>query len=262
MKGMERPMLITMFKMRFKRAFCRISPLPVRKVSTPKGKPTTNKAQSRWPDIFSTAINTPEKAETGVLNLGIGDNRILSVGLGTPGKERFDRDILGQHGLHSVIIFEAINDIGTSKNLYDFWGEDIWTALLLEEIEERLQKEGEKSLENGNPMLILNLASKEYSKCIEKYLPKDRILRKKIMWKDETKELSFPIHYISCGFYEKSGEKLVQKGVYAKMARGEMVRYLAENKIENAEEIKGFKGLDFNFEDKLSTEDQYIFLRK
>ena len=40
MKGMERPMLITIFKMRFKRAFCRISPLPVRKVSTPKGKPT------------------------------------------------------------------------------------------------------------------------------------------------------------------------------------------------------------------------------
>ena len=157
---------------------------------------------------------------------------------------------------------QAKAKIGTSKNLYDFWGEDIWTALLLEEIEERLQKEGEKSLENENPMLIFNLASKEYAKCIEKYLPKDRILRKKIMWKDEPKELSFPIHYISCGFYEKSGEKLVQKGVYAKMARGEMVRFLAENKIENAEEIKGFKGLDFNFEDKLSTEDQYIFLRK
>lgn len=157
---------------------------------------------------------------------------------------------------------QAKAKIGTSKNLYDFWGEDIWTALLLEEIEERLQKEGEKSLENENPMLILNLASKEYAKCIEKYLPKDRILRKKIMWKDEPKELSFPIQYISCGFYEKAGEKLVQKGVYAKMARGEMVRFLAENKIENAEEIKGFKGLDFNFEDKLSTEDQYIFLRK
>ena len=80
------------------------------------GKASTNNAQNRWPDFFSAAINTPEKAETGVLNLGIGDNRILSVGLGTPGKERFDRDILGQHGLHSVIIFEAINDIGTSKN--------------------------------------------------------------------------------------------------------------------------------------------------
>lgn len=157
---------------------------------------------------------------------------------------------------------QAKAKIGACKNLYEFWGKDIWEALLLEELEERLQKEGEKSLENKNPMLILNLASKEYAKCIEKYLPKDRILRKKIKWQDELKELSFPIQYISCGFYEKAGEKLVQKGVYAKMARGEMVRFLAENKIENAEEIKGFKGLDFNFEDKLSTEDQYIFLRK
>ena len=157
---------------------------------------------------------------------------------------------------------QAKAKIGACKNLYEFWGKDIWEALLLEELEERLQKEGEKSLENKNPMLILNLASKEYAKCIEKYLPKDRILRKKIMWKDEPKELSFLIQYISCGFYEKAGEKLVQKGVYAKMARGEMVRFLAENQVENADAIKDFKGLDFNFEDKLSTEDQYIFLRK
>ena len=157
---------------------------------------------------------------------------------------------------------QAKAKIGSCKNLYEFWGKDIWEALLLEELEERLQKEGEKPLENKNPMRILNLASKEYAKCIEKYLPKDRILRKKILWQDESKELSFPIQYISCGFYEKAGEKLVQKGVYAKMARGEMVRFLAENQVENADAIKDFKGLDFNFEDKLSTEDQYIFLRK
>ena len=125
-----------------------------------------------------------------------------------------------------------------------------------------MQKEGEQSLENENPMLILNLASKEYAKCIEKYLPKDRILRKKIMWKGEPKELSFPIHYISCGFYEKAGEKLVQKGVYAKMARGEMVRFLAENQVEEADAIKAFRGLDFYFSEKLSTQDNYIFLRK
>ena len=157
---------------------------------------------------------------------------------------------------------QAKAKIGSCKNLYEFWGKDIWEALLLEEIEERLQKEGEKSLENENPMLILNLASKEYAKCIEKYLPKDRILRKKIMWKDEPKELSFPIQYISCGFYEKAGEKLVQKGVYAKMARGEMVRFLAENQVEEADAIKAFRGLDFYFSEKLSTQDNYIFLRK
>lgn len=57
--------------------------------------------------------------------------------------------------------------------------------------------------------IIINLASKEYSKCIEKYLtPQDR--------------------YITIVFCELSGDKLVTKGTYAKMARGEMVRFIAE----------------------------------
>ena len=86
------------------------------------GKGSTTNAQDRWPDFLSTALNNgagtnPSKGgKTGVLNLGIGNNRILSVGLGEPGKDRFDRDILAQRGLRAVIIFEAINDIGTSTN--------------------------------------------------------------------------------------------------------------------------------------------------
>lgn len=86
------------------------------------GKGSTTNAQDRWPDFLSAALNNgagtnPSKVEkTGVLNLGIGNNRILSVGLGEPGKDRFDRDILAQRGLRAVIIFEAINDIGTSTN--------------------------------------------------------------------------------------------------------------------------------------------------
>lgn len=157
---------------------------------------------------------------------------------------------------------QAKAKIGASKNLYDFWGEDIWKALVLEEIEERLQNTGANAGDGTVPMVILNLASKEYAKCIEKYLPKDKILREQILWQGELRELSFPIHYIQCGFYEKEGEKLVQKGVYAKMARGEMVRFLAENNIEKVEEIKGFKGLDFYFEESLSSEDSLIFLRR
>lgn len=86
------------------------------------GKGSTTNAQDRWPDFLSVALNNgadtnPSKVgKTGVLNLGIGNNRILSVGLGEPGKDRFDRDILAQRGLRAVIIFEAINDIGTSTN--------------------------------------------------------------------------------------------------------------------------------------------------
>lgn len=86
------------------------------------GKGSTTNAQDRWPDFLSVALNNGagfnlfKVGKTGILNLGIGNNRILSVGLGAPGKERFDRDILAQRGLRAVIIFEAINDIGTSTN--------------------------------------------------------------------------------------------------------------------------------------------------
>ena len=86
------------------------------------GKGSTTNAQDRWPDFLSAALNNGagfnlfKVGKTGILNLGIGNNRILSVGLGAPGKERFDRDILAQRGLRAVIIFEAINDIGTSIN--------------------------------------------------------------------------------------------------------------------------------------------------
>ena len=86
------------------------------------GKGSTTNAQDRWPDFLSAALNNGagfnlfKVGKTGILNLGIGNNRILSVGLGEPGKDRFDRDILAQRGLRAVIIFEAINDIGTSTN--------------------------------------------------------------------------------------------------------------------------------------------------
>ena len=91
--------------------------------------------------------------------------------------------------------------------------------------------------------VIINLASKEYSKCIEKYLtPKDT--------------------YITVSFCELSGNKLVTKGTYAKMARGEMVRFMAEREIENPEEIRKFDSLGYTFRRDLSSESEYVFERK
>ena len=120
---------------------------------------------------------------------------------------------------------QAKLEIDGAKNLYDYWGD-------------RLYKEVRDS--SG---IIINLASKEYSKCIEKYLqPGDR--------------------YISCNFYEKQEEKLVQKGVYCKMARGEMVRFMAENRVEEPEGIKHFSVMEYRFSEELSSEKEYIFVRK
>ena len=89
----------------------------------------------------------------------------------------------------------------------------------------------------------MNLASKEYSKCVEKYLsPEDTCL--------------------TAVFGEMAGGKVKQKGTYAKMARGEMVRYLAENKVEEPVGIKGFDRLGYRFDETLSSENEYVFLRE
>ena len=119
---------------------------------------------------------------------------------------------------------QAKLEIDGAKNLYEYWGD-------------RLYKEVRDS--SG---IIINLASKEYSKCIEKYLqPGDR--------------------YISCNFFEEQEGKLVQKGVYCKMARGEMVRFMAEKRVEEPEGIKDFAVMGYRYAKELSSEKEYIFVR-
>lgn len=46
------------------------------------------------------------------------------------------------------------------------------------------------------------------------------------------------------------------------MARGEMVRFMAEKEIENPEEIKKFDRLGYVFREELSSEKNYIFIKK
>lgn len=111
------------------------------------------------------------------------------------------------------------------KDLYELWGNRLYEAV---------------RDESG---LIINLASKEYSKCIEKYLTK----------KDR---------FITITFCEKAGDKLVTKGTYAKMARGDMVRYMAEEKIEEPAKLKDYNRLGYVFREELSGEREYVFERK
>ena len=111
------------------------------------------------------------------------------------------------------------------RNLYEFWGEDLYREVMDES------------------RVLVNLASKEYSKCIEKYLkPGDR--------------------YITCIFGEPEGDKIVQKGVYAKMARGEMVRFMAGIQAETPEQMKDFSWSGYRFEEERSSETEYVFVRR
>ena len=114
--------------------------------------------------------------------------------------------------------------IGEAKDLYEFWGSRLYEAV------------------RDDSGVMINLASKEYAKCIEKYVTtKDR--------------------YITVNFVEKSGDKLVTKGTYAKMARGEMVRFMAENHVEDPLEIRKFDRLGYVFREELSSETEYVFER-
>ena len=119
---------------------------------------------------------------------------------------------------------QAKASIGGKKDLYELWGSRLYEAI------------------RDESRIIINLASKEYSKCIEKYLTPDDI-------------------YITITFCEKSGDKMVTKGTYAKMARGEMVRYMAEHQIEDPKEIRNFDRLGYVFREDLSSDKEYIFER-
>ncbi len=62
-------------------------------------------------------------------------------------------------------------------------------------------------------------------------------------------------------FIDQAGDKLVTKGTYAKMARGDMVRFLAEENIEEPGELRRYHRLGYVFREGLSTEREYVFER-
>jgi len=76
----------------------------------------TNK-QNRWPDILSERLlaNSDTK-QVAVLNLGIGGNCVLKNCLGPSAIDRYERDIIKQQGVRWIIIMEAINDIGQTRD--------------------------------------------------------------------------------------------------------------------------------------------------
>lgn len=114
--------------------------------------------------------------------------------------------------------------IGACKDLYAYWGDRLAQKL------------------SAETDCVLNLASKEYSICVSKYLPDD-------------------LRFVTCVFGEKKGGKVIEKGTMCKMVRGEMVRYMAQNQIENLEQVKLFNHLNYRFDESRSDDSTYVFLR-
>jgi lysophospholipase L1-like esterase len=77
------------------------------------GAHSTIDANARWPDELARRLQaSPATAALGVLNEGIGGNRLLHDGTGTNALARFDRDVLAHPNVRDVILLEGINDIG------------------------------------------------------------------------------------------------------------------------------------------------------
>ena len=113
--------------------------------------------------------------------------------------------------------------VGECKDLYAYWGDSLAKTLFSE------------------TDCIINLASKEYSVCVSKYLPEN-------------------VRFITCIFGEEKDGKVIEKGTMCKMARGEMVRFMAENQIEDPELIKSFNRLGYRFDPARSDDNLFIFI--
>ncbi len=111
-----------------------------------------------------------------------------------------------------------------AKHLYDFWGDKLAKTLTEES------------------QCILNLASHEYSRGILPHVPQG-------------------VPVITCTFGERVNGAIKEKGTMCKMARGEMVRWLAEHRITNPTDIQAFSRLDYTFSPDDSTPNHYIFIK-
>jgi lysophospholipase L1-like esterase len=77
------------------------------------GHGATTNGNDRWPDVLAARLQHSAHARSiGVLNEGIGGNRVLLDGTGPNALARFDRDVLVQNGVRYFIVLEGINDIG------------------------------------------------------------------------------------------------------------------------------------------------------
>lgn len=115
--------------------------------------------------------------------------------------------------------------VNEARDLYAFWGDAMAQALARESD------------------FVLNLASREYSKAVEPHLPPH-------------------VSFVTCVFGEEKEGKVIEKGTKCKMARGRMVRFLAEHQVEALDGVKGFSELGYSYAEKYSQDKTIVFIQK
>ena len=89
---------------------------------------------------------------------------------------------------------------------------------------------------------MVNLASREYSRAVEPHLPAS-------------------VSFVTCTFGELLGDRVVEKGTLCKMARGEMVRWMAVHQVTRPGELAGFQALGYRLSPARSTDNHLVFLK-
>ena len=84
--------------------------------SVTDGAHSTENANHRWPDDLAARLaadaGTKKAGVLGVVDVGIGGNRVLLNGYGPNGVARLNRDVLARSGVRYLIVLEGKNDIG------------------------------------------------------------------------------------------------------------------------------------------------------
>ncbi len=80
------------------------------------GRGSGTDKNNRWPDNLARRLQQDARTPfVGVLNAGIGGNAVLRGGLGPTAIDRFERDVLNQHGVRWLIVSDGVNDLGGSR---------------------------------------------------------------------------------------------------------------------------------------------------
>ncbi|MFI6441317.1 SGNH/GDSL hydrolase family protein [Streptomyces sp. NPDC050759] len=75
------------------------------------GWQSTSDHNRRWPDYLARRLQKAHTTVKGVANEGISGNKVLADGAGPSALNRLDRDVLSQPGVHTVFLFEGVNDL-------------------------------------------------------------------------------------------------------------------------------------------------------
>ncbi|QNQ81240.1 peroxide stress protein YaaA [Lactobacillus sp. PV034] len=110
-------------------------------------------------------------------------------------------------------------------SLYHFWNDRLYQAIYQED------------------EVVINLASKEYSRLFTPYIKENQ-------------------QFITIEFLEEKHGKWRQSATHAKMARGAMVRFMAQNQVTNIHELQAFNDFGYHFDEESSTSNKYVFKKE